>query len=57
MSVEMFLRFVALIEEPQGGICRGAVQIIDHYSGILSGRENEFFDPTRKLFVLSSSAT
>jgi hypothetical protein len=38
MSVQMFLRFVALVEELQGGICCGAVQFIDHYSGVRTGR-------------------
>jgi hypothetical protein len=38
MSVQKFLRFVTLVEEPQSGICCGAMQIVDHYSGIRTGR-------------------
>src|SRR5271155_874460 len=37
MSVEMLLRFVALVGEPQGGIGRGSVPIVDHYSGTRTG--------------------
>jgi hypothetical protein len=55
VSVQMFLRFVALVEEPQGGICYRAVQVIDH-SGVGTGRRNEPFNPTRKIFFLSSYA-
>ncbi len=56
MFVQMFLRRVALVEEPQGGIFWGAVQIIDHYPGVRTGRQDERLKPTRKLFFLSSSA-
>jgi hypothetical protein len=51
MSVQMFLRFVALVEEPQGGIRCGAVQIINHYSGGRTRRSNERLKPSRKLFL------
>src|SRR5580658_10842075 len=56
VSVEMFLRLIALVEEPQSGICCGAVQIIDQHSGVRTGCQNQRLKPTCKLFFLSSSA-